>query len=125
MATQQTGGTPQTARTPRTWQIEPAAQTTRISQRPKAWARPLPSGKGAALLGLGVVILLGSLSQSGREWTDFFCACGRLIVAAIPSVALAAAHALQAHAEQRILEGFLQINGCFGPVILSLIGGIW
>jgi hypothetical protein len=78
------------------------------------------TARGASLLGLGIV-LLGSLSQAGREWADFSCACVQLAITALPSVALLASHALQTHAGHRIVEGLLEASGCLGMIMLNLI----
>ena len=74
-------------------------------------------------VGLAVPALTG-LTQVGREWTDVLCAAIRLAVAALPSVTAIATHAMQAHAGQGMLEGFLQAGGCFGMVIVRLFAQI-
>jgi hypothetical protein len=94
--------------------------TQQVGLTPQTRAAVVASERGALLLVLGI-LFLASLSRAGRDWTDFFCACVRLALTALPSVALAASHALQTHAGQRIVEGLLQVSGCLGTLMLNLI----
>ena len=84
-------------------------------QIPSEWAT---SNKGATLLVLGLVILLGSFSQAAWQRNDLF----RLAVGALSSVMLAAWQAVQADVSaQRIFGGLVQ---SLWPLILNVAGAL-
>jgi len=84
-------------------------------------AQSLNSNMRAALAPLGLVILIGGLSQTAWQQSDFSCNAVRLALCLLSSIGLTVWQATHAHpCAQSIVEGLLQLSGGFWPLLLNL-----
>jgi uncharacterized membrane protein len=81
----------------------------------------ITSNKRGALICLGLIILLASLTQAAWQQTNFSCSTTHLALGALSSVTLAAWQTIHAHpCAQDFLVGLLNRSGTFWPLLLNL-----
>lgn len=80
---------------------------------------------GAAMVGLGLLILVGNLDGAATEWSRLIGATRGETLGVLPSLVLAAARVMQAYAadQRRFLQGFLEhLLVLFWPLLLVIVG---
>jgi hypothetical protein len=84
----------------------------------------LESIAGGALVGLGLHILSGSLDRAAAQWRHLLGTTTGEVIGVLPSVLLAASHAVQAYASDHhtFLQGILRILFSFWPLLLVIAG---
>lgn len=84
----------------------------------------LESIAGGALVGFGLHILSGSLDRAAAQWRHLLGNTTGEVVGVLPSVILAASHAVQAYAfdHHTFLQGILRILFSFWPLLLVFAG---
>ena len=90
--------------------------------RQTAHSRSFISSPAAILVGLGLIILLGSLGQATWQSSAFCHAFARLAFGALSSAILTAGQALVHGGDQRLLDGLFQICGSLWPLLVNLAG---
>lgn len=89
-------------------------------------SQSLKSIAGAALFGLGLIILLGNLDGIAASLSNHLGASRNPALATLPSLVLEASRVLETYAfdHQLFLRGLEQILVSFWPLILVIIGAV-
>jgi ABC-type nitrate/sulfonate/bicarbonate transport system permease component len=94
--------------------------------RQHTYSQSLKPIAGAALAGLGIAVLLGSLDLATAQLSHFLGTSAYSVIGVLPSIVPAALQVLQAFAfdYERSLQCFLQMLVSFWPLLAVMAGAV-